>query len=67
MIKIKKIYQDEPIKIKTESGKNGKSAYELAVQQGFEGTLEEWLKSLKGKDGINGKDGEQGPQGIPRN
>lgn len=33
-----------------ESGKDGKSAYELAVEAGFEGTLEEWLESLKGKD-----------------
>lgn len=31
-------------------GKDGKSAYELAVEAGFEGTLEEWLKSLEGKD-----------------
>ena len=27
---------------------NGKSAYELAVQEGFEGTISEWLESLKG-------------------
>ena len=27
----------------------GKSAYELAVEQGYIGTLEEWLESLKGK------------------
>lgn len=26
-------------------------AYELAVKNGFEGTLEEWLESLKGEDG----------------
>lgn len=29
----------------------GKSAYEVAVMNGFEGTVEEWLESLKGKDG----------------
>ncbi|WP_445429475.1 hypothetical protein [Bacillus atrophaeus] len=29
------------------AGKNGLSAYELAVQQGFTGTLDEWLASLK--------------------
>ena len=29
----------------------GKSAYEIAVMHGFEGTVEEWLESLKGKDG----------------
>ena len=26
---------------------NGKSAYELAVQEGFQGTISEWLESLK--------------------
>ena len=34
------------------SGDNGKSAYELS---GFEGTEEEWLETLKGKDGANGE------------
>ena len=29
----------------------GYSAYELAVLNGFEGTLEEWLESLQGTDG----------------
>ncbi len=29
----------------------GYSAYELAVQNGFPGTVEEWLESLKGMDG----------------
>lgn len=33
------------------SGKDGKSAYELAVEQGFNGTLDEWLESLKGEPG----------------
>lgn len=32
---------------------NGKSAYELAVDSGFKGTLEDWLDSLKGDDGLN--------------
>ena len=41
-------------------GINGKSAYELATQNGFTGNLAEWLESLKGKDG---KDGEQGIKG----
>lgn len=35
----------------------GYSAYEIAVQNGFEGTEEEWLASLKGDTG------ETGPQG----
>lgn len=29
----------------------GKSAYEVAVMNGFEGTEEEWLESLKGEKG----------------
>lgn len=31
-------------------GKNGASAYEIAVKNGFEGSEQEWLESLKGKD-----------------
>jgi hypothetical protein len=41
-------------------GKDGKSAYEIAVKNGFEGTEEEWLASLQGKDGEDGKDGKDG-------
>lgn len=37
---------------------NGKSAYEIAVDNGFVGTEKEWLSSLQGKNGIDGKDGE---------
>ena len=29
-------------------GQDGKSAYQLAVEQGYQGTLEEWLQSLNG-------------------
>ncbi|MBR1943740.1 hypothetical protein IJ843_08410, partial [bacterium] len=32
-------------------GANGKSAYEVAKENGFKGTEKEWLKSLEGKDG----------------
>ena len=32
-----------------ESGADGKSAYQSAVEKGFEGTEEEWLESLKGE------------------
>lgn len=32
----------------------GKSAYEIALQNGFEGTEEEWLASLKGEKGEKG-------------
>lgn len=39
---------------------NGKSAYEIAVEQGFTGTVEEWLNSLKGSNGITPHIGENG-------
>lgn len=32
-------------------GDEGKSAYEVAVENGFEGSEEEWLESLNGNDG----------------
>lgn len=32
-------------------GVNGKSAYEIAVENGYTGTLEEWLDGIKNKDG----------------
>lgn len=35
-------------------GNPGKSAYQLALAHGFSGTEEEWLASLKGKDGTDG-------------
>lgn len=41
-----------------ENGTDGKSAFEVAVGNGFEGTELEWLASLKGEDGINGTDGK---------
>ena len=46
-------------------GDPGKSAYEIAVEQGFVGTEEEWLESLHGQDGAQGPQGPQGPQGEP--
>lgn len=44
-------------------GADGKSAYELALDAGFEGTLEQWLQSLHGTDGTNGRDGVDGIDG----
>lgn len=34
------------------NGADGKSAYQSAVDNGFEGSEEDWLTSLKGKDGV---------------
>ena len=45
------------------NGKDGRSAYEIAIENGFVGTAAEWLESLKGKDGIDGKDGLPGKDG----
>ncbi len=53
-------------------GGDGLSAYEIALKNGFEGTEEEWLESLKGEDGytpvkgvdyFDGKDGAPGANG----
>lgn len=44
-------------------GRDGKSAYELAVEKGYTGTLEQWLESLKGESGNNGNDGDDGQKG----
>ena len=47
------------------NGKDGRSAYEIAIENGFVGTVAEWLESLKGRDGIDGKDGKDGADGLP--
>lgn len=60
------LYQQLLEKI-SEKGKDGKSAYEVAVAYEFVGTEVEWLESLKGvdgKDGVNGKDGCDGRNGV---
>ncbi len=55
------------------AGAEGKSAYEVALDNGFSGTEEEWLESLvgpkgeqgdQGDQGEKGETGEQGPQGA---
>ena len=60
------------------AGADGKSAFEIAQEMGFEGTVEEWLESLKGAQGeafkfedfteeqlasLVGPEGPQGAQG----
>ena len=45
------------------NGKDGRSAYEIAIENGFVGTVAEWLESLKGRNGIDGKDGKDGLPG----
>ena len=64
------LYQQLLQKI-SDKGKDGKSAFEIAIEHGFVGTEVEWLESLKGvdgKDGVNGKDGcdgRYGADGLP--
>ncbi|MED1228489.1 collagen-like protein [Bacillus nakamurai] len=41
----------------------GKSAYDIAVDNGFSGTVEEWLASLKGEKGSTGATGAKGDKG----
>lgn len=44
-------------------GEDGKSAYQIALDEGFEGSEADWLASLKGADGRNGIDGINGTNG----
>ena len=44
-------------------GEEGKSAYDVAKQNGFEGTEQEWLTSLHGDKGDKGDRGEKGETG----
>ena len=46
-------------------GQDGKSAYDIAREKNPEvGSEEEWLASLKGKDGTNGTNGKDGAPGA---
>src|SRR5690554_3120357 len=46
-------------------GEDGKSAYEVAAENGFEGSEEDWLASLKGEPGEKGEKGDKGDPGEP--
>ena len=45
------------------NGANGKSAYQIAVEQGYQGSESDWLSSLKGDKGEKGDTGLQGERG----
>ena len=51
---------------KTESHAGDKryEKYQLALNAGFDGSYEEWLDSIKGKDGEQGSQGEPGTNGV---
>jgi hypothetical protein len=46
-------------------GRDGASAYQLAVSRGYTGSLDEWLASLQGAPGNDGKTGADGKAGPP--
>ena len=48
-----------------EKGTDGKSAYQIAVEQGYQGSESDWLSSLKGNKGEKGDPGNRGLQGVP--
>ena len=50
----KMVIEIKSTKDKGKDGVDGKSAYEIAVERGYKGSEEEWLKSLKGEPGNNG-------------
>ncbi len=54
---------DDPSFFGASAGQDGKSAYEIAKEHGYEGTEEEWLASLKGEKGDKGDTGAQGAKG----
>ena len=54
---------EQLLALKGENGIDGKSAYQLAVNNGFVGTEAEWITSLKGETGPIGPAGPQGEIG----
>ena len=48
-----------------EKGTDGKSAYQIAVEQGYQGSESDWLSSLKGDKGDKGDKGNTGAKGNP--
>lgn len=45
-------------------GKDGESAYQIALDNGFVGSQTDWLESLKGERGDSGTDGLNGKDGL---
>ena len=52
--------KNKPTITNGQDGADGKSAYEVAVENGYSGTVQEWLASLHGQDGTNGTNGTNG-------
>lgn len=51
---LKNYYTKPQIDVKIAEAINSRSAYDIAVSQGFKGTEEEWIASLKGEPGPKG-------------
>jgi len=56
--------RDEFLPTTIGTGDDGLSAYELALQEGFSGTLQQWLDSLHGRDGMDGSDATVTQQAV---
>lgn len=57
------ICNDKIVALGNELRKTIKNNYEIAVDNGFKGTEQEWLETLKGEQGPEGPMGPQGPKG----
>ena len=55
--------EDEDILVIVDNERQGLSAYQIAILQGFVGTQQDWINSLKGPAGDDGPQGPQGPAG----
>lgn len=62
-VKLEKKYINVQMQNYGTRGIPGASAYEVAVQNGYVGTEEEWLESLVGPQGEEGPEGPEGPSG----
>lgn len=58
------IYFNVEVGLQGDPGANGLSAYDIAINNGFIGSEQDWLDSLEGPQGIQGEQGIQGIQGI---
>lgn len=57
-------FDGNKIGLKGDPGEDGKSAYEIAVDNGYSGTESEWLQSFKGEEGEPGQKGNKGDTGA---
>lgn len=53
-----------PQGLRGERGRDGNSAFETAIENGFSGNEAQWLASLKGRDGDKGAKGDKGDPGV---